>query len=347
MHRRKFLQAAAAGAGAALASDRKIRTGILGIQHSHLAGKIMAMRGHPAYELASVCEPDEATRKARQGEEFLGGLKWVTLDQMLEDSSLELIVFEGEVKDAIPFARRVIEAGKHLHLEKPPGDRLEPFRELADLARERRRLLQLGYLWRFHEGVERAHEAMTNGWLGRVFLVRAAINSDRDAAQRAVEARYPGGSMFELGGHMIDLVVRFLGRPAKVQPWLRHDGAAADNLKDNTLAVFEYDRALGIVTSAAMMGGSSPHRGFELLGEDGSIAVQPMEPAPVMRVYLRAPRGPYRAGWQTLHLPPQPRYVADFIELAAAIRESRPLRFDWDHELLLHETLLRASGELS
>jgi predicted dehydrogenase len=304
------------------------------------------MRAHPAFELAAVCEPDPATRRAKQGLEALRGLPWVSMDELIGDASIDLIVFEGEVGDAVPFGARVLEAGKHLHLEKPPTHRWEPFRDLVELARRRRRLLQLGYLWRFHAGCGQALAAKRAGWLGNVFMIRATINSDRDAAQRAVEARYAGGSMFELGGHMIDRVIAFLGRPRRVTSWLRHDSAVADTLKDNTLAVLEYDKALAVVVSSAMMGGAGPHRSFEVIGADGAFVIQPMEPAAVMKVYLRRAHSPYREGWQEIALPEQARYVDDFRELAAAIQENRPLRYSYDHELLLHETLLRASGEL-
>lgn len=346
MNRRRFLESGAGGIAAAAAGGGRIRTGILGIQHSHLTGKVEAMRANPAYELAAVCEPDPATRRAKQALEALRGLHWVSMEDLIADPSIDLIVFEGEVRDAVAFGVRVIEGGKHLHLEKPPTHRWEPFQDLVELAKRRGRLIQLGYLWRFHAGCERALEAMRAGWLGHVFMIRATINSDRDAAQREVEARYPGGSMFELGGHMIDRVIAFLGRPRRVTSWLRHDSAAADTLKDNTLAVFEYEQALAVVASAAMMGGAIPHRSLEVIGAHGTFLIQPMEPAAVIKVYLREAHGPYREGWQEIALPEQPRYVDDFRELAAAIQESRPLRYSYEHELLLHETLLRASGQL-
>ncbi len=346
MDRRDFLTASLAVPLAGAQGGSKIRTGILGIQHGHLTGKVGAMRNNPAYELVAVCEPDPATRRDRGDIEVLRGLPHVSLDEMLADTSIDLIVFEGEVKDAIPYGRRIIEAGKHLHLEKPPTDEMKPFEDLVALAEEKGRLLQLGYLWRFHDGFERVREALENGWMGEVFLGRATINSDRDAKQRAVEARYPGGTMFELGGHMIDLVVGLFGRPRSVRSWLRHDTSEPDELRDNTLAVFEYERALAVVSSAAKMGGAIQHRSFEVLGTDGSIMVQPMEPRPVLRVYMRRPHGPYRAGWQEVQLDSQPRYIKDFEELARAIVDRRPLRYSYEHELALHETLLRASNEL-
>ena len=354
--RRTFIQRLAAGAhglasaGVAIGAPAipgKIRTGILGVQHSHLAGKLQAMRRHGDYELVSAADPDPATRAARAAGKDLEGLRWVSPDEMLADKSLHLIVFEGEVKDAIPLGRRVLEAGKHLHLEKPPTNKLEPFRDLTDLARKRNLLLQLGYLWRYHAGAEAALEAHKKGWLGDVIMIRATINSDRSADQRAVEARYPGGSMFELGGHMIDLVVAHLGRPTAVRHWLRHDTKIADKLADNTLAVFEYPSALATIVSSAKVTAIDQHRSFEVIGTDGSVMILPMEPAPVLRVHLREARGPYKKGSQEIRLPAQPRFVRDFEELAKALKSGVALKYSYDHELLLHESLLRASGEIA
>jgi hypothetical protein len=66
-----------------------------------------------------------------------------------------------------------------------------------------------------------------------------------------------------------------------------------------------------------------------------------------MQVNMRKAQGPYKAGWQNVTLGPQPRFIGDFKELARAIRSNQPLKHSYDHELLLQETLLRASGELS
>lgn len=348
LNRRNFgrsLLAAAASAMAAFGAPKKIRAGILGVQHSHLSGKLQAMRGNPAYEVVSVCEPDGPTQREHASNAMFAGLRWFPLDEMLADPSIDLIVFEGEVADAVPFGKKVLAAGKHLHLEKPPTNRLGPFQEMVELARAKDRRLQLGYLYRFHSGIDLALEAQRKGWLGDVFMIRATMNSDRDQKQRDIEARFAGGSMFELGGHMIDRVVAMLGRPASVRSWLRHDTSVRDSEKDNTLAVFEYKSALATVVSSAR--DASQHRSFEVIGSDGSIMINPMEPVPTATIQMREPRGPYKKGKQEIALPPQPRFIADFQDLARAIQTSTPLRYSYDHELLLQETLLRASGEIA
>jgi predicted dehydrogenase len=178
-------------------------------------------------------------------------------------------------------------------------------------------------------------------------MVRGTMNSDRGPQERDIEARYKGGGLFELSGHVIDRVVELLGRPKAVKSWLRHDTSVADKLADNNLAVFEYDKALAVVAQSAKMSGAGDHRSFEVLGTDGSVLVHPESNPPTMRVQMRKPQGPYKTGWQDIVLPTQPRFVGDFAELARALKSGQPLKHSYDHELLLHETLLRASGEMT
>jgi predicted dehydrogenase len=173
------------------------------------------------------------------------------------------------------------------------------------------------------------------------------MNSDRGAEERAIEGRYRGGGLFELSGHVIDRVVELLGRPKAVKSWLRHDTSVADKLADNNLAVFEYDKALAIIAQSAKMAGSGDHRSFEIIGTDGTVIVHPESNPPRIRTYMRKAQGSYKAGWQEMTLAPQPRFVGDFKELARAIKSGQPLKHSYDHELLLQETLLRASGEIA
>ncbi|MEZ5356553.1 MAG: Gfo/Idh/MocA family oxidoreductase [Bryobacteraceae bacterium] len=350
MERRQFIRGAAAlpaavqqvrGAGA------PIRAGILGTKHSHTAGKLKAMLDSPHYEVAAVCENDPEAKAAAAKNPVFHGVRWTSEHDLLADPAVQLIVVQCAVWEAIPWGRKVIAAGKHLHLEKPPGNEWKPFQELVEEARRKKLLLQTGYVWRHHEGINAAIDAARKGWLGDVFLVRGTMNSDRDAAQRAVEAKYRGGGMFELSGHVIDRVVALLGRPNKVQSWLRHDTSVPDTLADNNMAVFEYDKAMAVIFQSARMAGSGDHRSFEVIGSDGTFIVNVEANPPRMRVHMRRAQGPYKAGWQDLRLPPQPRFIGDFAELARALKSGQPLHLSYDHELLLHETLLRASGEMT
>jgi len=346
MKRRDFIAAAAAIPAVAAQPGSRIRTALWGTAHSHTGGKLKAMQDSPDYEVVGVCESDPAQRARAEKSPTFAGLRWMSEPEILNDKSIRLIVVQCSVWDALPMGHKVINAGKHLHIEKPPGNDWQSFQTLIANARKQNLLVQTGYVWRHHEGLHAALEAARQGWLGDILLVRAAMNADRDAPQRAVEAKYKGGGLFELGGHVVDRLVELLGRPREVRSWLRHHSSVKDNLNDNNLAVFEFDRSLALLSQTTNQAGAGDHRQFEIIGSDGTFIVWPEANPPRMRVYLRKPQGKYKAGWQDLSLPPQPRFIGDFQELARALKSGTPLKLSYDHELLLHETLLRASGEI-
>ena len=194
-------------------------------------------------------------------------------------------------------------------------------------------------MWRHHPGFGVIFDATRQGWLGDVFMVRGHIANSLAVARRPDWAEFKGGAMFEQGSHLVDAMVRLLGRPRNVTPFTRHHGAFADKLNDNNVAVLEFDRALAVLTNSTMQSATMPARSFEVLGTNGSAVLQPIEP-PSLKFEFTKTAGPYATGVQTVPLKYQ-RYEGDFAALAAAVRGERPLAVDLDTELLVQETLLR------
>ena len=331
--------------------SRRLKIAFVGVSHSHGAAKVKVVQSNLRYELAGVFDQSaEALEPYRRS-----GVPILTRDQILDDRGIELVAVESEVKDHARDARQALEAGKHVHVEKPPADTLAEFRDLVSTAERKHLLLQPGYMWRYNPGIRVALEAARNGWLGHVYLVRASMNTLITEEQRKQWAVFRGGQMFEQGSHLIDILVRLMGKPARVTPFLRKDGipssgeAAAvpreyqDNLMDNTAAVLEWNRALGLVTAAVLQPNANPYRFLEILGENGTAVVRPIEP-PGLTVDLVNSAGPYRSGRQEVVLPPYRRYVDDFEELARAVTERRPLEVTFAQELAVQETILQASG---
>ncbi|MBM3840130.1 MAG: Gfo/Idh/MocA family oxidoreductase [Verrucomicrobia bacterium] len=314
---------------------RRVRIGFLGASHSHASEKVKFTRASPEYELVGICEDDESVRKQYQSL----GVPLVSQEKLFSDA--EVIAVESAVRDHARHGRLALEAGKHVHLEKPPADTYAEFQKLVTLAREKKRLLQMGYMWRFHPGINAALEAARQGWLGQVYLVRGTINTTVDAVRRPEWAEFHGGTLFELGSHLIDPVVRLQGRPAKVTSFLKNHGGANDTLADNTVAVFEYPKALAIVSSATLQPGAGAHRFFEIQGSNGTALVKPIEP-PKLQIDLAKAAGPYAKGIQSVPMPDYRRYAPELTELARCVRSGQPLSVTPEEDLLVQETLLRA-----
>jgi predicted dehydrogenase len=341
LNRRRFLATSALLAGAApfgfaAPAGPPVRVGFLGTSYSHFAEKHKLLSQMPAFAVAGLCEED-AAEQARGPQ----SARWLTREKLF--ARTDLIVVESEVKDHARHAREALAAGKHVHVEKPPAASLADFQKLVELARERRRVLQVGYMWRYNPGINLALEAARSGWLGDVYLVRATMNTLANDDNRKKWAQFRGGAMFEQGCHLIDAVVRLLGKPVKVSPFLQHAGTQQDNLADNTVAVLEYPRAMAIVTSAPMQPNAGPRRFLEILGRNGTALVQPLE-QPALTIDLEKAAGPYKQGKQEVELPKFERYVDEFAALAEAIRGGKQLSVPLDQELVIQETVLRACG---
>ena len=347
INRREFLASAtlaAAAVGAASSSlpaaetappgKRRIPIGFLGASHSHALSKLRVVLASPEYDLVGVCEPSPAV--AQECEQL--GARMISQADLLERS--EVVAVESAVRDHARHALLALRAGKHVHLEKPPAVTLGELRKMIALAREQKRWLQTGYMWRHHPGFAAISEAVRNGWLGEVFLVRAAISNHLPLARRPEWAEFKGGSLFELGSHLVDVIVRLLGRPRAVTPILRRHGRFEDNLKDNNAVVLEYGSALAVLTNTALQEAKLAQRSFEIFGSNGTAVLCPLEP-PVLEIELINAAGPYRKGVQAVSLPAYTRYEADFAALARAVRGEQPLLVSLEVELEVQETLLR------
>ena len=75
----------------------------------------------------------------------------------------------------IPIARQAIETGAHVFIEKPIAHTLDGLDDLLRAARERQRVIYVGYNLRFHLGLLKAKELLDGGAIGRLLSIRAEV----------------------------------------------------------------------------------------------------------------------------------------------------------------------------
>ena len=342
--RRAFLRTTGLAAAPALraAGSTKIRIGQIGTAHAHAGGKMDTIRQSADFELVGVVEPDAERRGRAEKTPTYAGVPWMTEEQLLSAPGLQAVAVETEVKDLLSTATRCIAAGKHIHLDKPAGESLPDFKRLLDDATRRKLTVQMGYMFRYNPAFELLFQLLRDGALGEVFEIDTVMSKKIDAAARAVMQPYRGGSMFELGCHVIDAVVTVLGRPQKVTPHNR--SMLGDGFPDNQLAVLEYPRATVTVRSALVEVEGGPRRQFVVCGTKGTFDIRPLEPA-AARLALDAPHGQWKRGYQDVKFPKSGgRYDGDFADLAKVIRGEKPFTFTPEHDLAVQETVLLASG---
>lgn len=332
-----------ASLGNAASPRRPLRLGQIGVGHGH-ANKLAVYRASPDWEVVGICEPDAGLRAAAEKQNTYQGLPWMTRDELLAVDRLDAVLVETKPDTSLEHAAAAIAAGRHVHLDKPAGTSLPAYRKILDEANTKGLVVQMGYMFRFNPAVMLLREFLAQGWLGDVFEVSAVMSKVVEPAARKEFARFPGGMMFELGCHVIDLVVAILGKPDRVESVLRHSLESADDtLADNTLAILHSPRAIATVRASALEVEGFSRRHLTVCGTQGTFHIQPLDD-PSVRIVLERDCGAFQKGINVLPFPGFTRYTADAAEMAAIIRGEAVSPFTPAHDLAVQETVLRAGG---
>ncbi len=267
----------APGASAAGPARQRIKLGQIGIGHNHASAKMATFRKlADHFEVVGVVEPSPEWRKRRGDDPAYRGLTWMTEEQLLNTKGLTAVAVETDVCDLVPTAARCIDAGMHLHLDKPGGESLAPFTKLIEEAGRRGLTVQLGYMYRNNPAVQFCQRAVREGWLGQVFEVHAVMSRYQPLAYRQWLGQFRGGSMYIFGCHLIDLVVSMLGKPDRITPFQRQTHSDV-RVYDNGLAVLEYPKTTATIRAASLEVDGYQRRQFVVCGDEGTIDIRPLE----------------------------------------------------------------------
>ena len=253
-----------------------LKVGQIGIGHNHGEGKMRSVRKFPElFEVVGYAEENEEWVNKRGGLKAYEGLKRMSVEEIIEKSDVVLV--ECDVWNLTRYAKLCIDAGKHIHMDKPASGSLEEYKALLDEAKAKNLVVQLGYMYRYNPGVQRCFEAVKNGELGEIYSVNAEMSTFHEVDYKRWLTNFKGGIMYILGSHLVDLIVYLLGEPGKVTSFLKHTGLDGVDLEDNNLAVLEYDKALARIYVSSVEVNGWGRRQLMVAGSKGTINIMPLE----------------------------------------------------------------------
>ena len=90
---------------------------------------------------------------------------------VLQDPGIDAMVLAVPPAQHFPLGRDALMAGKHLFVEKPLALTVEDAERLVKLAEERRRVLMVGHLLKYHPAVKKLKELVAAGTLGQIHYI--------------------------------------------------------------------------------------------------------------------------------------------------------------------------------
>lgn len=197
------------------------------------------------------------------------GVEFTTeIDDLLSDSEIELVTICTPAHTHYELAKKVIQAGKSVIVEKPFCDTLEHAKELFELGKEQGVLVMPYQNRRFDGDYLAVKQVVEQGFLGQLNEVETHIDYYRPGSITEPGVK-ENGSFYGLGIHLMDRMIALFGRPDKVAYDIRNNEveSGVDNYFDVDL---HYGHTFKVKVKTNHVVASSYPR-FILHGENGSF----------------------------------------------------------------------------
>ena len=322
--------------------SKKIKIGQIGIGHNHAAALMPAVRKFPElFEVVGYAVEDDKWLDKWGNHPAYQGLKRMSVEEIIEKS--DAVFIESEVKKLTDYACMCIKAGKHIHMDKPAGGSVKQYADMLSYAEKHGLIVQLGYMYRYNNGIKKCLELIKQGKLGEIYSINAEMSTFHKPDYKKWLTEFDGGIMYILGCHLIDLILYILGEPEKITTYFKKTGLDGIDFPDNNLAVLEYEKAIARVFVSSVEVNGWGRRQFFVSGSKGSIDIKPIENK--IKVYYSdkdIATNEYSDNKIELDIsdiPPDCRYdemVKDFYDY---IKGKKVNPYSYDHELLLKKVL--------
>ena len=195
-------------------NPQPVKTGLLAYGMSGRLFHAPFLHAHPGFIFSAVTE-----RSQKKVFQVYSDVKsYDTADELINDPDLELIIINTPNYTHFEYAKKALEGGKHVLVEKPLATSVEEAKELFNLGRNQQRYVMAYQNRRWDSDFQLVRNVIASKKLGQ--LVEMHIRFDRYKpvieAKAFKEEPIPGsGLVYNLGPHVLDQAISLFGRPMK------------------------------------------------------------------------------------------------------------------------------------
>ncbi len=242
----------------------------------------------PALSLRAI-----ATRNAEAVARDWPGARVLSVEDLLADPELELIVVASPNDSHAALAEQALRAGKHVVVEKPFTLESGAAARLGALAREKHRCLTVFQNRRWDGDFLTVRQLIEQGRLGKLYSFESHFDRFRpQVKKRWKEEDVPGGgTLWDLGPHLVDQALQLFGMPDSIIADVgrqRAEGKAVDWFH----LLLRYGELRVILHSGSVV--HEPWPRFVVQGEADAYLKHGLDP---QEEQLKAGLRPGMAGW--------------------------------------------------
>jgi len=184
-----------------------------------MSGKIFHapfLKEHPGFFLSAIVERNKDDSK----EKYPDATIYRSVEEMLEQADIELVVVNTPVQTHFEYVKMAIEAGKNVIVEKPFTVNVAEAEELVQMAEEKGLFLSVYQNRRFDRDYLQVQKVINEGKLGNIKEVEIRFDRFRTDPSGKGHKEDPeatgSGSLHDLGSHLIDQATQYFGTPEKL-----------------------------------------------------------------------------------------------------------------------------------
>jgi predicted dehydrogenase len=152
-------------------------------------------------------------------EKYPNVITYRTLEELLADDLVELVIVNTPNYTHYEFAKRSLEAGKHVIVEKPFTIDVAQANELIEIAAKENKILSVYQNRRYDSDYKTIKKVLDENLLGELVEVEMHFDRFREELSPKKHKETPGpgaGVLYDLGAHLIDQALQLFGNPEKI-----------------------------------------------------------------------------------------------------------------------------------
>ncbi len=194
--------------------SRQLRFGVVGAgQISRFACQEINRHAHAKVVAAS----DPSAERLGELSNSLGGVRtFADNERLLSDAEVDAVFIATPNAFHAPLARRALEQGKHVIVEKPFATNATEAAEVVELAARVGKLFSVGMNQRFRPESQRVAQLVRQGQLGDIYHAKAFWMRRSGIPKLGTwfgkQALAGGGALYDIGVHLLDLALFVMNR---------------------------------------------------------------------------------------------------------------------------------------
>jgi predicted dehydrogenase len=290
---------------------------------------------------------DQDLKRSQEFAAKYGGKAYASMEALLADPDIDAAINLTPATAHAAVTKKCLEAGKHVHSEKPLAMTYPEALSLVQLAKAKKLLLSCSPLTWMGEGPQTLWKLIRENKVGTVRLIYAEMNHGRiESWHPAPQIFYEVGPVYDVGVYQLAMITAYWGPAKKVTAYgkvLMPDRKTKEGVPfklstpDHYTANIELSCGILVrLTTNFYVDHPTTHQdGMEIHGDQGSLALvdwnKVVEYAPFGKKFEAVPvlqEAGEKIGW-----------ARSVLDLKDALDEGRPVRASGEHAAHLSELI--------